>query len=232
MAKQKKKAVVLRDQFEPLNKKQAAVQRTFKSKHQILIGSSGTGKTYTALRLALEQLIIPGSGIDQLIIIRSSVPTRDVGFLKGSLEEKIAVYEEPYSAIINSIAVPLSTAEREVHDSVYDKMKAHGQIKFVSTSYLRGLTFDNAIVLMDEAQSATFHELDTLVTRCGLDSKLIISGDYKQNDLKKGQSGLHDLMKIFDNMGNHFHVVEFTPEDCVRSEFVKEYLIAKEKLDL
>ncbi len=228
----KLKNVVLRAPFEALNEKQQVIADTFLAKHQILIGSSGTGKTFTALRLAVEQIVTQGSGFDQLVIVRSSVPTRDVGFLKGSLEEKMAVYESPYSEIINSITEPLSFSDHEVYASNYDKMKAQGQIHFVNTSYLRGLTFDNAIVFFDEAQSATFHEIDTLVTRTGLDSKLIIAGDYKQNDLRASQSGLHDIIRVFDKMSSHFNIIEFTPNDCVRSEFVRQYLMAKEELDL
>lgn len=228
----KAKNVVLASPFEALNEKHALVAETFQDMNQVLLGSSGTGKTYTLLRLALQEVLTQGNDYYQIIIVRSSVPTRDVGFLKGSLEDKISAYEMPYADIINKVTKPMPLSDKELFDSNYDKLKETGRIKFVNTSYLRGTTFDNSIVLFDEVQSATFHELDTVITRLGTASKLLMAGDYRQDDLKKGQSGLHNIMKVLEKMESYFNIIEFTPEDVVRSGLVKDYLITKDKLGL
>lgn len=226
------KSVIIDKPFNALNEKHQLIADTFEDKHQVLIGSSGTGKTFTSLRLALGLILKQENDYHQIIIVRSSVPTRDVGFLKGGLDEKMSVYEAPYSDIVNVITKPMPQQERESYASNYDKLKDTGRIKFANTSYLRGLTFDNAIVILDEVQSATFHEIDTVLTRLGNKSKLVMCGDFKQDDLKRGQSGLHEIMKILVDMVEHFNIIQFTPWDVIRSGFVRDYLIAKEEMCL
>ena len=175
------------------------------NKNLFLFGEAGTGKTFVSLYLALEQVLDPKTKYDNVIIIRSVVPTRDIGFLPGDEEDKSALYQVPYQ----------------------------GSITFLTTSYLRGITLDNAIVIVDESQNLNFHELDTVITRVGQDSKIIFCGDFFQTDLSKmsEREGLQDFMRILEQM-KEFEVVEFTIGDIVRSGFVRSYLIEKTKLGL
>jgi len=181
-------------------------------------GSAGSGKTFLALYLALQEVL--NQTQTKIIIVRSSVPTRDVGFLPGTLEEKMQQYEEPYKAIIwELIGKPTS----------YQDMKDAGKIEFHSTSFLRGLTWDNAIVIVDEAENCDFAELDTVITRLGKNTRMILCGDVSQTDLARRRNeaeGMTKFMKILENI-NSFDFIEFTNQDIVRSGIVKSYLLAK-----
>ena len=222
------KNVHLKEPFFPKTENQAIIQDTWNEHHQVLLGFAGTGKTFTALYLAMESILDRESPYDKIIITRSSVPTRDVGFLPGSLDEKLEIYELPYKAIINSITKVMSTKDKEMFADSYDKLKAMGMVEFINTSYLRGLTFDNSIIIFDECQSATYHELTSLATRLGTDSKIVLSGDIAQNDLTKGKSGLPAFMNVISNMYNsHWNITEFKLEDIVRSGFVRDFLEAE-----
>lgn len=211
--------------FEPLNKKQ---QKTFNDyrygKHLLLHGIAGTGKSFMAMYLALEEVLDASSIYDRLIIVRSIVPTRDIGFLPGTEEEKTAVYEAPYRSICSTLFD---------NEQAYDSLKEQGKIVFTNTSFIRGLNIDKAIVIVDETQNLSFHELDSVITRMGNDTRTMFCGDYRQSDLQKQQEkrGIKDFMKILYEM-SYFSCIEFEAEDIVRSTFVKDYIIAKYELGL
>ena len=180
--------------------------------------------------LALEQVLDPRSKYESVIIIRSVVPTRDIGFLPGDEEDKSALYQVPYH---NMVQFMFEQSSDTAFSMLYDRLKNQGSITFLTTSYLRGITLDNAIVIVDESQNCNLHELDTIITRVGQDSKIIFCGDFFQTDLTKmsEKEGLQDFMRILENM-KEFEVVEFTIGDIVRSGFVRSYLIEKTKLGI
>lgn len=196
-------------------------QAWYAGKHLCASGSAGTGKTFLALYLALEELFEHRS--QRIIIVRSAVATREVGFLPGTLEEKQAMYELPYHDIC---------AELIGRSSTYRDMKEEGVIEFMTTSFVRGLTWDNAIVIVDEGQNMTFHELNSIMTRIGENTRIIVTGDTKQTDLdgrKLGTEGLSQALHVFKNMES-FASVHFTKYDIVRSDFVKSWIVAVEHI--
>lgn len=182
-------------------------------------GSAGTGKTFLALWLALREVF--DGDYRQLVIIRSIVPSREVGFLPGLLEDKIEVYETPYKALCDDIFE---------YSNTYEGLKKNDYVGFESTSFLRGRTFDNTIILVDECQNMTFQELHTVLTRVGEGSKIIFVGDTRQVDLvkKNDKSGFEEFMKIITKMKSFEHI-EFLPSDVVRSGLVREYLMLLEE---
>jgi phosphate starvation-inducible protein PhoH len=182
-----------------------------------LLGSAGTGKTFLACYLALQS--VANRAHNQIKLVRSAVPSREVGYLPGTLEEKEQVYERPYYSIFDQLI--------NYKSNNYQNMKEIGVVDFESTSYMRGETFDHTIVIFDEVQNASFQEIDTVMTRCGENTKMIFVGDGRQADLRK--NGLNDFMTIIRKMDCHGGV-EFTVEDVVRSGIVKEYLTAKEEV--
>ena len=190
----------------------------------VLSGSAGTGKTFLAMHLALQEVLNRDTPYDKVVIIRSIVPTRDIGFLPGDEEEKKDVYTRPYISICEELL-----GSREA----WLDLVASGRVEFVSTSFIRGLTLSNAIVIVDEMQNLNFHELDTVITRVGEDCRFIMCGDYYQSDFErdKDRQGIRDFMDIMKKMFM-FKVVEFTWEDIVRSEFVKQYIMTKEQLKI
>ena len=187
-----------------------------------LHGSAGTGKTFLSIYLALEQVLDPSVKFKKLVIVRSVVPTRDIGFLKGDDKEKISVYEAPYIAICEELFGI---------KSAYEALKAQGSIEFISTSFIRGSTLNNAIVLVDEFENLNFHELDSVITRIGENTKIIYCGDHSQSDFTKEfeRSGILKFMQVLRAMSK-FKNVEFTVDDIVRSPLVKEYIMTKTKL--
>lgn len=189
-----------------------------------LIGSAGTGKSFLALYSALYQVLDPSTPYEKVIIARSAVATRDQGFLKGDLASKEEVFEIPYISLARELMPKFNSA--------YEHLKSLGYLEFTSTSYLRGLTFHNTIVVVDEVQNLSRHEIYTILTRVGEESKVFFCGDSKQNDLRKGQSGFKYLMDLSDRLpeGN-CDIVEFGVDDIVRSEFVKAVIIADEQID-
>lgn len=204
----------------PKNDKQAdAITNWIGGDNLALLGSTGTGKTVLSVYLALSALLRKDDPIEKIIIVRSAVQGRDLGFLPGDLEEKLAAYEQPY---ILAFQKCLGRA------SSYKDMKEAGLVEFHSTSFLRGVTFDNAVVLLDEAQNCEFRELDTVLSRLGEDSRLVIMGDTRQLDLDKRQpSGLPVFKEIVKDMKG-FAVIEFNRYDIVRSGFVRSWIIASE----
>jgi phosphate starvation-inducible protein PhoH len=186
-------------------------------------GSAGTGKTFLAIYLALQEVLNPESECKKIILVRSAVPTRDLGFMPGTLEEKAALYEMPYKDIFHELMGRSTT---------YQDMKESNMVDFQTTSFIRGLTWDDAVIVVDEVQSMTFHEINTIMTRLGRNSRIILAGDLPQTDLrKKGEvSGMEMMMKVTDRMGA-FTNVTFTQHDIIRSDFVKSWIIAAEEMN-
>jgi len=190
----------------------------------VLAGTAGTGKTFIALYMALEEFLDPDSFYRRIVIIRSVVPTRDIGFLPGTAEEKKDMYNIPYKNIC---------AELFGDAGAYNKLITARQIEFESTSFIRGSTFDDSIIIVDEMQNLTFHELDSVITRVGRNSKIIFCGDYKQSDFKyqDEKDGLFKFMAILEQMKN-FSIVQFGWDDIVRSGIVRDYIMTKEMLGI
>ena len=203
-------------EIEPLTRNQ--VKAFESSKNLILHGLAGTGKTFISSYLAYDDM---SKGIyDKLVIIRSAVPTRDMGFLPGTEKEKASVYEEPYKDIANELFQ---------RGDAYGIMKQKKLVEFMTTSFIRGITLRDAVIIIDECQNMSFHELDSIITRMGENCRVIFCGDFRQADLK--QNGMKDFMQILKRM-ELFDFIDFQVEDIVRSDFVKSYIIAKNELGL
>ena len=197
---------------------------------QFLYGAAGTGKTFISLYNGLRETLDNTSKIDKVIIVRSLIPTREIGFLPGDEDDKSALYQVPYS---NMVQFMFEMPNEQSFTNLYERLKAQGTLFFLSTSFLRGLTFDNALVIVDECQNLNFHELDTITTRLGQDSKIAFCGDFTQSDLVRTneKNGLWDFLRIAEEM-KEFNCTEFTIGDIVRSGFVRNYLIQKTKLGI
>lgn len=210
--------------YDPITENQKLAYEAFRDgDHLVLCGSAGTGKTFVGMYLALQDVMDKSYNQDKLVIVRSVVPTREMGYLPGSVEEKIDAYVAPYK----SIATELFNEK-----TAYENLEQQGHIEFVSTSFIRGTTLDDCIVLVDEMQNLTYHELDSIITRVGRNSRIIFSGDYYQSDLKSGsdKKGILDFMNIMEVM-NNFTTVEFGWADIVRSDFVRDYIMTKEMVE-
>ena len=217
--------------IKPITDNQKLVFNSWKKEqHQFLFGAAGTGKTFISMYLALQSVMDLKSKHDKLVIVRSLIPTREIGFLPGDEEDKAALYQVPYQ---NMVQFMFEQPNEQQFNSLYDRLKGQGSLYFLSTSFLRGLTFDNSIIIVDECQNLNFHELDTIITRVGQDSKIVFCGDFDQTDLQKHneRNGLHDFLRILEEM-DEFNVTEFTLGDIVRSGFVRSYLINKTKLGI
>jgi phosphate starvation-inducible protein PhoH and related proteins len=205
-------------QISPLTANQ---QRTFDSydsgKNLVLHGYAGTGKSFVSIYLALEEILSGDTEYKKLIIIRSVVPSREMGYLPGNIKEKTRVYEEPYKQIVDDLFG---------RGDAYDIMKNRNVIEFTTTSFLRGLTFNNCIVIIDEAQNLQYGELYTTLTRIGDNCKVILCGDFRQCDLKEYESknALFDIINILKEMRS-VQFIEFGKSDIVRSGFVKDFII-------
>ena len=203
-------------EIEPLTKNQLIAFES--DKNLILHGIAGTGKTFISCYLAFDDMV---KGVyNNLVIIRSAVPTRDIGFLPGTEKEKASVYEEPYKEI---------ALELFQRGDAYEILKTKGLVHFMTTSFVRGITLKETVIIIDECQNMTFHELDSIITRVGTNCRVIFCGDFRQSDLKS--NGLESFMEILKNMGS-FDFIDFEIKDIVRSEFVKDYIIAKTELGL
>ena len=201
-----------------------------KGKCQFLFGAAGTGKTFISLYLALKDVMDLKKPFNKVVLVRSLIPTREIGFLPGDEEDKAALYQVPY---MNMVQFMFQMPNEQQFNTLYDRLKGQGSLFFLSTSFLRGLTFDNSIIIVDECQNLNFHELDTIITRVGQDSKIVFCGDFDQTDLVKQneRNGLHDFLRILEEM-EEFNCLEFTIGDIVRSGFVRSYIINKMKLGL
>ena len=212
-------------EFEPQTANQ---EKAFKSwddgDNLVLAGSAGTGKTFVALYLALESILERETPYNKVIIVRSVVPTRDMGYLPGTIEEKKEVFETPYKAISNELFGDAAT---------YNKMVSSHQLEFTTTSFIRGLTIDNSIIIVDEMQNLNFHELDSVITRVGNNCRVIFSGDYHQSDFKDEaeRDGIQRFLRIIEQLKN-FSVITFGWADIVRSDFLRDYIMTKEMLGM
>ena len=217
--------------IEPVTDNQKVVFDSYKKgKNQFLYGCAGTGKTFITLYLAMQEVLRNDTPYDRVVMVRSLIPTREIGFLPGDEEDKAALYQVPYS---NMVQFMFKQPNEQAFSMLYDRIKSQGSFYFLSTSFLRGLTFDNSIIIVDECQNLNFHELDTIVTRVGQDSKIMFCGDFMQTDLSKinERNGLHDFLRILEEM-EEFNCLEFNIGDIVRSGFVRNYLIQKTKLGM
>ena len=202
-------------EIEPLTRNQV---RAFESENNLILhGVAGTGKTFVACYLAFDDMA--KREYEKLVIIRSAVPTRDIGFLPGNEKEKASVYEEPYK----DIAIDIFG-----RGDAYQILKTKGLVEFMTTSYIRGITLRNATIVIDECQNMSFHELDSIITRVGQGCRVILCGDFRQSDLKN--SGMNEFLNVLKRM-ECFDFIEFGIDDIVRSEFVKQYIIAKTTLN-
>ena len=231
MAKQKEITYSQLNQIKPVTDSQKLVFDTWKKgQNQFLFGCAGTGKTFISLYLGLSEVLRNETPYDKVIMVRSLIPTREIGFLPGDEEDKAALYQVPYS---NMMQFMFEQPNEQAFESLYNRIKAQGSYYFLSTSFLRGLTFDNSIIIVDECQNLNFHELDTIVTRIGQDSKIFFCGDFSQTDLTRTneRNGLMDFLQILQEM-EEFNCIEFNIGDIVRSGFVRNYLIQKTKLGM
>ena len=218
-------------QIKPLTPSQEKVFDAFsKQKNLYLYGAAGTGKTFIGMYLALQEILNEQSSYDKLYIVRSLVPTREIGFLPGDHDDKAELYQIPYQ---NMVRYMFKMPDDASFNMLYANLKAQETISFWSTSFLRGTTLDNSIVLVDESQNLNFHELDSIITRLGVNTKIIFAGDAAQTDLVKTneRNGILDFMKIIQGM-DEFEMVEFGIQDIIRSGLVKSYLINKLNLGL
>lgn len=188
----------------------------------MLHGCAGTGKTFIALYLSLQELM--AKNCQNITIVRSVVPTRDMGFLPGNMTEKAKAYEGPYFGIFTDLFG---------RGDAYEILKNKQQVKFETTSFIRGMTFDNSIIVVDECQNLTFHELDSIITRVGEDTRIIFAGDYTQSDFRFNdeKQGIKEFLRILDRM-KQFDLVEFQRQDIVRSGLVKDYICTKLDLNI
>jgi len=229
MARRKDKKTLLSDNhlsmqdIHPMTENQSVFFSNYESdKSQVLLGYPGTGKTFMALNRALKELNDPSSPYRRVVIVRSAVPTRDVGFLPGTLAEKSAVYEMPYQSICNELFG---------RSDAYEIMKKHRTIEFLTTSFIRGITLDRTIVIVDEFQNMTSHEADSIITRVGDYSKIIFCGDILQRDLNKAsERNVETFLQVIDNMRDVFDFNYFGEEDIVRSGIVADYIKAKHRI--
>ena len=185
-----------------------------------LHGVAGTGKTFIALYKAIEEVLDISNPFHKIIIVRSAVQSRDMGHLPGDVHEKMEIYQQPYRQICETLF-----ARRDA----WDRLEEQGHIQFISTSFIRGMSFDDAIIIVDEMQNLNYEEIDTVMTRVGYRSKIIWCGDYRQTDLNKRKSDMSGILKFFEiaqHMGA-FTRIEFSVDDICRSSLVKEYILAK-----
>ena len=185
-----------------------------------LHGVAGTGKTFCALYKAIEEVLDRSNPFNKIIVVRSAVQSREIGHLPGDVNEKMEIYQQPYRQICETLF------ERR---DAWDRLEEQHHVEFISTSFIRGMSFDDAIIIVDEMQNMTFEEIDTVMTRVGYRSKIIWCGDYRQTDLNKKKNDVSGILKFF-NIAYHmsaFTRIEFTPDDIVRSSLVKDYILAK-----
>ena len=206
------------------NNQQIAFDAYDNGKNLMLHGIAGTGKSFISLYLGLDELLNNNSNYDKIIIIRSVVPTRDMGFLPGNAKEKAKAYESPYYAIFTELFG---------RSDAYDYIKNKNQVEFMTTSFIRGITFNNAIIIVDEIANCTLHELDSVITRIGKNCRIMFCGDFRQSDFikKADRGGLLDFLRIIQKM-NSFEFIDFDENDIVRSSLVKDYIIQKDRLKI
>ena len=211
--------------IEPLTENQRLTfEKYHDGKNLLLHGIAGTGKSFLSIYLAIQSVLSDAGRYKKLVIVRSAVPTRDMGFLPGSNSEKSKVYEAPYQAIFTELFN---------RGDAYQYLKQKGLVEFISTSFIRGITLNDCIIVVDEIANMTLHELDSVITRVGKNCRIIFCGDFRQSDFTRDheKNGLIDFMKILNKMKS-FEYIDFTEHDIVRSAMVKEYIIAKDRLKI
>jgi predicted ribonuclease YlaK len=217
--------------IEPLTENQKALFRSYQTGQNIVAyGCAGTGKTFITLYNAIADVLNETTPYEKVYIVRSLVATREIGFLPGTHDDKADIYQIPYKNMVKYMFQLSNDAEFEM---LYGNLKQQETIKFWSTSFLRGTTLDNAVIIVDEFQNLNFHELDSIITRVGENSKIMFCGDSTQSDLNKSyeRNGIIDFMRVLKVMPS-FDMVEFGVDDIVRSGIVKEYIHAKINLNL
>ena len=216
----------LKRSIEPLTENQKELFRCYENNQNLVAyGCAGTGKTFITLYNALQDVLDEKSPYEKIYIVRSLVATREIGFLPGDHEDKSSLYQIPYKNMVKFMFEMPTDADFEM---LYGNLKTQGTISFWSTSFIRGTTLDNAVIIVDEFQNLNYHELDSIITRVGENSKIMFCGDATQTDLVKSaeRNGIADFMKILRVMPS-VDIVEFGVDDIVRSGLVKEYLLAK-----
>lgn len=211
--------------IEPITPAQEDVFDDFFNGYNVFMsGCAGTGKTLLALYLGLNDVMDKDLPQERLYVVRSAVPTREIGFLPGSLSEKTDVYLKPYRQLVSELFQ---------RGDAFDLLtKQKNMFEFITTSYLRGITIENAVIIVDEAQNMTLHELSTVITRCGENVRIIFCGDLAQTDLSskfRDKTGIIDFLRIIERMKKHFRITRFTSDDIVRSGLVKDFIIASEQ---
>ena len=212
--------------IDPLTENQKKLFESYvDGKHLVAYGCAGTGKTFITLYNALRDVLDERTPYERIYLVRSLVATREIGFLPGTHDDKADIYQIPYKNMVKYMFQMPSDADFEM---LYGNLKSQETIKFWSTSFLRGTTLDNAIIIVDEFQNLNFHELDSIITRVGENTRICFCGDASQSDLQKTneRNGIVDFMSVLRKMPS-FDIIEFGVEDIVRSGLVKEYIIAK-----
>ena len=218
-------------EVEPLTDSQKELYKCYENNQNIVAyGAAGTGKTFITLYNALRDVLSDKTPYEKIYLVRSLVATREIGFLPGDHEDKSYLYQIPYKNMVKYMFQLPTEADFEM---LYANLKAQGTIGFWSTSFIRGTTFDKAIIIVDEFQNLNYHELDSIITRVGEDTKIMFCGDATQSDLTKQneKNGIMDFMKILRIMPS-IDIIEFGVEDIVRSGLCKEYLVAKMEMNL
>lgn len=210
--------------FEPLTENQARFFEMYKGGGYFmgLFGSPGTGKTFLSMYRAIEEVLSKDNPFKQVVVVRSLVQTRDVGYLPGNIDEKQEIYEMPYKEICQTLFG---------RPDAWDRLKEQGHARFISTTAIRGISIDDAIIIFDECQNANWGEVNTVMSRVGHRSKIIFAGDYKQSDLNKSNkdvSAFHAFRKVAQGVPA-FQEVYFTPDDIVRSSLVKDWIMSCER---
>ena len=216
---------MMRD-IEPLTDNQKKLFKSYKDgQNLVAYGAAGTGKTFITLYNALQEVLDPSTPYDKIYIVRSLVATREIGFLPGDHDDKSFLYQIPYKNMVKYMFEMPTDADFEM---LYGNLKNQNTIDFWSTSFIRGTTLDKSIIIVDEFQNLNYHELDSIMTRVGADTKIMFCGDATQTDLIKQneRNGIHDFMRILRIMPS-LSIIEFGVEDIVRSGLCKEYLLAK-----
>ena len=235
-AKQMKRKKPINNDFlreiEPLTPNQQLLFNSYDTgKNIVAYGCAGTGKTFITLYKAIRDVLDEKTPYEKVYVVRSLVATREIGFLPGDHEDKSWLYQLPYKAMVKYMFEMRTDADFQM---LYANLKAQDTIDFWSTSFIRGTTFDNAIIIVDEFQNLNYHELDSIMTRVGQDSKIMFCGDATQTDLTRenDKNGIVDFMRILRLMANSVDIIEFGVEDIVRSGLCKEYILAKLELGL